>query len=174
LASSRLGTLARSVSADRLMRKPGPSGSSMTAASVVSSVGLRTFAPFDRDRQQRTAKPGCSLVLRPPPSLIRPSHSRVSGALATMDDALRAAKGCARSGRATQQKRVQPFPTFLIGLGNDRSALKRTLGDECPPAIDWQSFVARCARARHPSLRSMSHVMHLGREGTVCLRVSSF
>src|SRR5262245_24329887 len=39
-ASSRFGTLARRVSADRLMRKPWPSGSRVTAASVLSSVGV--------------------------------------------------------------------------------------------------------------------------------------
>src|SRR5580704_6327291 len=39
-ASSRFGTWARNVRADRLMRKPWPSGSSVTAASVVSSVGV--------------------------------------------------------------------------------------------------------------------------------------
>ncbi len=40
LVSSRLGTWARRVRAERLMRKPCPSGSSVTAASVVSSVGV--------------------------------------------------------------------------------------------------------------------------------------
>ena len=40
LASSRLGTCARNVRAERLMRKPWPSGSSVIAASVVSSVGV--------------------------------------------------------------------------------------------------------------------------------------
>src|SRR5215468_3268747 len=39
-ASSRFGTWARSVSADRLMRNPCPSCSIVTAASVVSSVGV--------------------------------------------------------------------------------------------------------------------------------------
>src|ERR1700730_2755879 len=37
---SRVGTLARSVSAERLIRKPCPSGSRLTAASVLSSVGV--------------------------------------------------------------------------------------------------------------------------------------
>src|SRR5580698_912841 len=40
-ASSRFGTFARNVRADRLMRNPWPSGSSVTAASVVSSVGVK-------------------------------------------------------------------------------------------------------------------------------------
>ena len=39
-AWSRFGTWARRVRADRLMRKPWPSGSSVTAASVLSSVGV--------------------------------------------------------------------------------------------------------------------------------------
>lgn len=39
-ASSKFGTWARKVRADRLMRNPWPSGSSVTAASVVSSVGV--------------------------------------------------------------------------------------------------------------------------------------
>src|SRR5262245_4882857 len=39
-ASSRFGTPARSVSAERVMRKPWPSGSRLTAASVVNSVGV--------------------------------------------------------------------------------------------------------------------------------------
>jgi hypothetical protein len=39
--SSRLGTLARSVRAERLMRNPWPSGSRVTAASVLSSVGVK-------------------------------------------------------------------------------------------------------------------------------------
>src|SRR6478752_9971201 len=40
-ASSRFGTLARSVSADLLILKPLPSGSRLTAASVVSSSGVK-------------------------------------------------------------------------------------------------------------------------------------
>ena len=44
LASSRLGTLARSVRAERLMRNPLPSGSRVTAASVLSSVGVKPAA----------------------------------------------------------------------------------------------------------------------------------
>ena len=40
LVSSRFGTWARRVKADRVIRKPLPSGSSVTAASVVSSVGV--------------------------------------------------------------------------------------------------------------------------------------
>src|SRR3984957_15622440 len=43
-ASSTPGTWARSVSADLLMRKPWPSGSSVTAASVLSSVGVSPAA----------------------------------------------------------------------------------------------------------------------------------
>src|ERR1700739_1651111 len=39
-ASSRFGTWARSVRAERLMRNPWPSGSRVTAASVLSSVGV--------------------------------------------------------------------------------------------------------------------------------------
>src|SRR5205823_3507654 len=39
--SSRLGTWARKVSAERLMRKPCPSGSRVIADSVLSSVGLK-------------------------------------------------------------------------------------------------------------------------------------
>src|SRR5438309_9717162 len=39
-SSSRFGTCARKVSADRLMRNPASSCSSVTAASVLSSVGV--------------------------------------------------------------------------------------------------------------------------------------
>src|ERR1700730_9800044 len=40
VAWSRFGTLARSDKAERVMRKPWPSGSRVTAASVLSSVGV--------------------------------------------------------------------------------------------------------------------------------------
>src|SRR5207253_11377345 len=40
LVSSRFGTFARRVRAERLMRNPWPSGSRVTAASVLSSVGV--------------------------------------------------------------------------------------------------------------------------------------
>ena len=40
LVSFRFGTLARRVRAERLMRKPCPSGSRVTAASLLSSVGV--------------------------------------------------------------------------------------------------------------------------------------
>src|SRR5262249_17815939 len=43
-ASSMFGTLPRKVSADLLMRKPWPSGSSEMAASVESSVGVKPAA----------------------------------------------------------------------------------------------------------------------------------
>src|SRR3954464_14577952 len=43
-ASSRLGTLPRKVRADLLILNPWPSGSSVTAASVESSVGLNPAA----------------------------------------------------------------------------------------------------------------------------------
>src|SRR4029077_13784128 len=65
LVSSRLGTLARSVRAERLMRNPWPSGSRVTAASVLSLVGVKP-AP---------CRPKASAMLKHP--RVTPDASRV-------------------------------------------------------------------------------------------------
>src|SRR4029077_3188563 len=62
VASSKLGTLARSVKAERLMRNPAPSGSRLTAASVLSSVGVNP-APCKRKANAIVKQPACAAAM---------------------------------------------------------------------------------------------------------------
>src|SRR6185312_10274485 len=61
-ASSNFGTLARSVKAERVIRNPCPSGSRLTAASVVSSVGVKP-APCSWKARAIVKHPACAAAI---------------------------------------------------------------------------------------------------------------
>src|SRR5262244_4577311 len=62
LCSSRLGTLACSIRAERLMRNPWPSDSRVTAASVLSSVGVKP-APCRPKASAMVKHPACAAAI---------------------------------------------------------------------------------------------------------------
>src|SRR6516162_9285142 len=61
-ASSRFGTFAQRVSAERLIRNPWPSCSSVTAASVTSSVGVKP-APWRPKASAMVKQPACAAAI---------------------------------------------------------------------------------------------------------------
>jgi hypothetical protein len=76
VAWSRFGTWARRVRADRLMRNPWPSGSSVTAASVSSSVGVLLALDLRARSGGRRGRPHSPSRRRKPKKKIRRRRAR--------------------------------------------------------------------------------------------------